>query len=494
MTDPLLDDLLDWLRIPSISTGGGDPADLERAAEWVGERVAAPAATPSSCTTGGGNPLAVGELRARRAGRADRPHLRPLRRAGAGRPGRCGRTPPFEPEIRDGRLYARGAADDKGNFLPLLHVACALARAGELPVNVRVLVEGEEEAAAARVDRTGSRADERRADCAIVFDSGMADEQHAGDHGRAARVVMSTSTCAVAPRDLHSGIYGGSVAQRAARPARRCSPQVAAGARRPAARRAARRASRRRAAAERRVVGAPAAGRRRARRGRRRARSTRAPARVLRAQRRRRVAGRQRDRRRRAAHGRARDGARDALAAARAAARTPPRWPRCSSGLLRAAAPAGRRGTITPDRADPGAVRRSTTPALALAARGDRARDRRRARVRAQRRLDPGGRRARAPAACPTIVSGFALPEDDASTRPTSPSGSSRLELGERAARELYAGARGAASPLLTATCRVATSSRRLAPWRPRARRRQIARGGVDRRTPVLRGADPRSR
>ena len=83
-------------------------------------------------------------------------------------------SPPFEPTIRDGRLYARGAADDKGNFLPLLHVACAMARAGELPVNVRVLIEGEEEiAGTAVVDWV--RGDERRADAAIVFDSGMPD-------------------------------------------------------------------------------------------------------------------------------------------------------------------------------------------------------------------------------------------------------------------------------------------------------------------------------
>ena len=54
-------------------------------------------------------------------------------------------SPPFEPTIRDGRLYARGATDDKGNFLPLLHVACELAAAGELPVHVRVLIEGAEE-------------------------------------------------------------------------------------------------------------------------------------------------------------------------------------------------------------------------------------------------------------------------------------------------------------------------------------------------------------
>ena len=54
-------------------------------------------------------------------------------------------SPPFEPTIRDGRIYARGATDDKGNFFPLLHVACALASAGDLPVHVRVLIEGAEE-------------------------------------------------------------------------------------------------------------------------------------------------------------------------------------------------------------------------------------------------------------------------------------------------------------------------------------------------------------
>ena len=85
-------------------------------------------------------------------------------------------SPPFEPTERDGRLYARGAADDKGNFLPLLHVACELASAGELPVNVRFLIEGEEEIGSEAVIRH-LRDQPPEVDAAIVFDSLMADER-----------------------------------------------------------------------------------------------------------------------------------------------------------------------------------------------------------------------------------------------------------------------------------------------------------------------------
>ena len=95
-------------------------------------------------------------------------------------------TPPFEPDIRDGRLYARGACDDKGNFLPLLHVACAMADAGELPLNVRVLIEGAEETGSEDVN-DWVLADERGADCAIAFDAAMLDPETpalTGGHAR----------------------------------------------------------------------------------------------------------------------------------------------------------------------------------------------------------------------------------------------------------------------------------------------------------------------
>src|ERR1039458_3213257 len=145
--DPrLLDELIDWLRIPSVSTGGGDPRAIERAASWVVDRVRAAGGASELVRIGAGNPLAVGELRAADPGAPTVLIYVHYDVQGPG-PRELWSSAPFEPEVRDGRLYARGAADDKGNFLPLLHVACAMASAGELPVHVRVLVEGEEERA-----------------------------------------------------------------------------------------------------------------------------------------------------------------------------------------------------------------------------------------------------------------------------------------------------------------------------------------------------------
>src|SRR4051794_39563412 len=113
MADALLDDLLDWLRIPSISTGGGDPADIKRAAEWVLERVDAAGGT-TELVTGEGNPIAYGELPANTgAGPAEAPTILIYGHydvQSVGDPA-AWRVPPFEPEVRDGRVWARGASD-----------------------------------------------------------------------------------------------------------------------------------------------------------------------------------------------------------------------------------------------------------------------------------------------------------------------------------------------------------------------------------------------
>jgi acetylornithine deacetylase/succinyl-diaminopimelate desuccinylase-like protein len=207
MPSRLLDDLVDWLRIPSISTGGGDPADLQRAAAWVVERINAAGGEGRVVSTSG-NPLAVGELR---AARPDAPTVLAYGHYDVQSVGDAAAwvTPPFEPDVRGGRVYARGAADDKGNFLPLLHVACELAAGGQLPVNVRILVEGEEETGG-RAVADWVRADERGADCAIVFDSGMVDERTPAITVGLRGMVQLSLAVRTAARDLHSGMYGGS--------------------------------------------------------------------------------------------------------------------------------------------------------------------------------------------------------------------------------------------------------------------------------------------
>jgi acetylornithine deacetylase/succinyl-diaminopimelate desuccinylase-like protein len=209
MQDALIDELYDWLRIPSISTGEGDPAELRRAAQWVVDRVRAAGGEAEVVETAG-HPLAVGELRA--AAGPDAPTVLIYGHydvQSIGDEGAWG-SPPFEPAVRDGRLYARGASDDKGNFLPLLHAACEMASAGDLPVKVRVLVEGEEEIGGdSALDWV--RGDDRGADAAIVFDSDMADEDNPAITIGLRGMVQAAITVRTAERDLHSGMYGGSV-------------------------------------------------------------------------------------------------------------------------------------------------------------------------------------------------------------------------------------------------------------------------------------------
>jgi len=205
--DALIHEAADWLRIPSISAGARNEEALRAAAEWAQHRVLAAGGTCELVDTPGGAPLVVGDLR---AAAGDAPTVLIYGHYDVQDPGEesAWTTPPFEPDIRDGRIYARGACDDKGNFLPLLHVACAMADAGELPVNVRVLIEGAEETGGNDVNDWVAT-DGRGADCAIVFDSGMLDPETPALTVATRGMVFAHVGIRTGERPAHSGLYGG---------------------------------------------------------------------------------------------------------------------------------------------------------------------------------------------------------------------------------------------------------------------------------------------
>lgn len=208
MNQALMDELFEWLRIPSISSGGGDPADLMRAAEWAVAKIQRAGGTAEVVETQR-NPLVVGELK---GPSPDAPTVMIYGHydVQSADPVEAWDSPPFEPEIRDGRLYGRGTADDKGNFFPLLWVACELAQSGDLPVNVRVLIEGEEEIGGDSATRW-FETDERGADCVIVFDGEMLDDETPAVMLGARGIIAASIAVRTARVNLHSGLYGGSV-------------------------------------------------------------------------------------------------------------------------------------------------------------------------------------------------------------------------------------------------------------------------------------------
>lgn len=206
--DSYLAELSELLRIPSVSADPAHRDDVRRAGEWVCDFVRRAGGMCELVETQA-HPLAVGEIRASTGadlaptvllyGHFDVQPPAPL--AGW-------LSPPFEPELRDGWLYARGATDDKGNLYLLLKAAAELAQAGELPVNVRVACDGEEEIGGASIVDFLA-ADERGADGAIVFDATMpAVDVPAFDLGTRGLIYFHL-TARTGQRDLHSGVYGG---------------------------------------------------------------------------------------------------------------------------------------------------------------------------------------------------------------------------------------------------------------------------------------------
>jgi acetylornithine deacetylase/succinyl-diaminopimelate desuccinylase-like protein len=202
------DELAEFLRIPSISADAAHKADVVVAAEWVRDFVRA-AGGECEVVDWNGQPLAIGEFRAS-TNADDAPTVLCYGHFDVQPPDplELWDSPPFEPEVRDGYLYGRGSVDDKGQLYMLLSAARELAQAGELPVNVRFCCDGEEETGGHSIVEF-LEADERGADAAIIFDSGMIRRDVPAFNLATRGMAYFHVTLRTGDKDLHSGIYGG---------------------------------------------------------------------------------------------------------------------------------------------------------------------------------------------------------------------------------------------------------------------------------------------
>src|ERR1051325_7992371 len=210
--DRYLDELKTLLAIPSISALPEHAADVRRCAEWCGDEMRRIGLQNARLIETPGNPVAYGDwLQAPGAptilfyGHYDVQPVDPLN---------LWQSPPFEATVRDGEIYARGAADDKGQvFMHFKAVEAHITRNGRLPVNMKFILEGEEEVGSAHLDEfVRAHRSDLAADVVVISDSPMF-----------ARGVPSICyglrglgyfqiDLRGSSTDLHSGSFGGAVA------------------------------------------------------------------------------------------------------------------------------------------------------------------------------------------------------------------------------------------------------------------------------------------
>jgi acetylornithine deacetylase/succinyl-diaminopimelate desuccinylase-like protein len=205
---PWIDELAEFLRIPSVSADPAHTGDVRAAAEWVRDFVRRAGGEAELVKTEA-QPLVVGEIRASRDA-ATAPTVLAYGHFDVQPPAplELWESPPFEATVSGEWLVARGVADDKGQLYCVLKAAQLLAQAGELPVNIRVASDGEEEIGGhSIVDFLAE--DERGADACLIFDGGMTrrgvPEFNVATRGLAYFHVRVRT----GKRDLHSGLYGG---------------------------------------------------------------------------------------------------------------------------------------------------------------------------------------------------------------------------------------------------------------------------------------------
>lgn len=208
--DRHLAELVQWLRIPSISSDSSRVADIAKAADWVSEKLTSAGLTVDRIETEG-HPMVYAETPAVDGapvvlvyGHYDVQPVEPLDQWISG---------PFEPTVREGDLFARGATDDKGQVLTHVQSVCDWLATGEpLPLQIKFLIEGEEEVGSANLERMLPELREKMAcDCVVISDSGQySDGQPAITYGL--RGIATYELQVDGPsQDLHSGSFGGAV-------------------------------------------------------------------------------------------------------------------------------------------------------------------------------------------------------------------------------------------------------------------------------------------
>ena len=206
-----LDELLELLRFPSVSADPKYKADVLNAAEFVAEKLKAAGADQVEVCQTAGYPVIYGEKLVDPSlptilvyGHYDVQPADPLE---------LWDTPPFEPAIRDGKIYARGAADDKGQFYMHVKAFELMMKTGTLGCNVKFMIEGEEEIGSVHLaEFVKSNVERLTADVVLISDTSMISMENpsieTGLRGMSYLEVEVTGP----NRDLHSGVYGGAVA------------------------------------------------------------------------------------------------------------------------------------------------------------------------------------------------------------------------------------------------------------------------------------------
>jgi len=209
-------ELFDFLRIPSVSAQPAHNADTRAAAEWVKGSLERAGLSASVHQTPG-HPIVVGEWRG--AG-PDAPTVVVYGHYDVQPPEPLDlwTSPPFEPEVRDGRIYARGSVDDKGQlFLHIKALEAHLRTRQKLPCNVIVIAEGEEEVGSTNLETfVEQHRDLLAADAVVISDSAMFAEGSPSIVSSLRGLAYFQIDVQGPMSDLHSGIYGGAVVNPAA--------------------------------------------------------------------------------------------------------------------------------------------------------------------------------------------------------------------------------------------------------------------------------------